>query len=44
MNSFNHWAFGAVGEWMWRVIVGLNPDDDAPGYARFTVRRGPAAG
>ena len=20
MNSFNHWAFGAVGEWMWRDV------------------------
>jgi alpha-L-rhamnosidase len=26
MNSLNHWAFGAVGEWMWRHIAGINPD------------------
>jgi alpha-L-rhamnosidase len=44
MNSLNHWALGAVGEWMWRAIVGLNPDDDAPGYARFTVRPLPGGG
>ena len=23
MNSFNHWAFGAVGEWMFRHILGI---------------------
>ncbi len=44
MNSFNHWAFGAVGEWMWRVIAGINPDDAAPGYAHFIVRPQPGGG
>jgi alpha-L-rhamnosidase len=37
MNSFNHWAFGAVGEWMWRCIAGLNPDDAQPGWKHFTI-------
>jgi alpha-L-rhamnosidase len=41
MNSLNHWALGAVGEWMWRNVVGLNPDDAPPGYERFTVRPRP---
>jgi alpha-L-rhamnosidase len=44
MNSFNHWAMGAVGEWMWRVIVGINPDDDHPGYKHFTIRPCPGGG
>jgi alpha-L-rhamnosidase len=44
MNSFNHWALGAVGEWMWRNIIGINPDDAAPGYAHFTVRPIPGGG
>jgi alpha-L-rhamnosidase len=44
MNSFNHWAFGAVGEWMWRVILGLNPDDAAPGFAHFILRPQPGGG
>src|SRR5581483_9795396 len=26
MNSFNHYAFGAVDEWMWQNIGGMNPD------------------
>ncbi|HEY5911906.1 MAG TPA: glycoside hydrolase family 78 protein [Verrucomicrobiae bacterium] len=37
MNSFNHWAFGAVGEWIWRNVAGINPDDAAPGYKHFIV-------
>jgi hypothetical protein len=28
MNSFNHYAYGSVGEWMWRTMAGLNPDPD----------------
>ncbi len=44
MNSMNHWAFGAVGEWMWRTIAGLNPDDSAPGWAKFDVRPIPGGG
>jgi alpha-L-rhamnosidase len=41
MNSFNHWAFGAVGEWVWRELAGLNPDDDQPGYKHFFIRPRP---
>lgn len=37
MNSFNHWALGAVGEWMWRNIIGLNPDENKPGWKHFTI-------
>jgi len=44
MNSLNHWAFGSVGEWMWRSIVGLNPDDEQPGYKHFVVRPCPGGG
>src|SRR5271157_1795253 len=31
MNSFDHYAIGAVGEWMYRVILGINFDENAPG-------------
>jgi alpha-L-rhamnosidase len=41
MNSFNHYAFGAVGEWMFRGILGLAPDESRPGYQRFVVRPRP---
>jgi len=44
MNSFNHYAIGAVGEWMYRVIGGLNPDPVAPGWKHFVIRPIPGGG
>ena len=44
MNSFNHYAIGSVGEWMYRVIGGLNPDTAAPGWKHFTVHPIPGGG
>jgi len=44
MNSLNHWAFGAVGEWMWRHIAGLNPDEAHPGWKHFLIRPRPGGG
>jgi len=44
MNSFNHWAFGAVGEWMWRHIGGMNPDAAHPGWKHFHVQPIPGGG
>ncbi|WP_335991211.1 family 78 glycoside hydrolase catalytic domain [Glycomyces sp. MUSA5-2] len=35
MTSFNHYAFGAVGDWMHRVVAGLAPA--APGYRRLRI-------
>ena len=32
MNSFNHYAYGAVGAWMYRRVAGLDLDADEPGY------------
>ncbi len=32
MNSFNHYAYGAVGDWLYRVVVGLRADEADPGY------------
>ncbi len=33
MNSFNHYAYGAVQEWMYRHIAGIETTEDAPGFA-----------
>ncbi len=44
MNSFNHWAFGSVGEWMVRHILGIQPDENHPGYKRFTIHPRPGGG
>jgi alpha-L-rhamnosidase len=37
MNSFNHYAFGAVGDWMYRNIGGIDLDPAAPGYRRSRI-------
>jgi len=37
MNSFNHYAFGAVGDWMYQNIGGIDLDPAAPGYRRSRI-------
>lgn len=37
MNSFNHYAFGAVGDWMYRNIGGIDLDPATPGYRRSRI-------
>lgn len=32
MNSFNHYAYGAVGEWMYRNMTGIAPSEANPGF------------
>lgn len=44
MNSFNHYAYGAVGNWMYRVVAGLNSDPAQPGYKHIVVRPQPGGG
>ncbi|BEL04251.1 hypothetical protein Q0Z83_024420 [Actinoplanes sichuanensis] len=44
MNSFNHYAYGAVGDWMYRTIGGIRPDDGAPGYRHVTIAPKPGGG
>ena len=34
-NSFNSLPFGAVGEWLWKVVGGINPDSERPGFANI---------
>ncbi|HEY8831782.1 MAG TPA: glycoside hydrolase family 78 protein, partial [Gemmatimonadaceae bacterium] len=41
MNSFNHYAYGAVGDWMYRYVAGLNGDPAQPGYKHIVVRPQP---
>jgi len=37
MNSFNHYAYGAIGEWMYNNLMGLKINEQYPGYKRFTI-------
>lgn len=38
MNSFNHYAYGAIGQFMYERVAGLEPDPQHPGYKHFFVR------
>jgi alpha-L-rhamnosidase len=44
MNSFNHYAFGAVGDWMYRTIGGINLDARAPGGKKVRIAPLPGGG
>ncbi len=37
MNSFNHYAIGSVGEWMYGHILGIQPVNDKPGFREFII-------
>jgi alpha-L-rhamnosidase len=36
MNSFNHYAYGAIGDWMYRVSAGI--EISAPGYKKILIQ------
>ena len=36
MNSFNHYAYGSIGDWLYRSAVGIR--EAAPGYKRIVVK------
>ena len=37
MNSFNHYAYGAVGDWLYRVVAGIELDPAQPAYRHFLL-------
>ncbi len=41
MNSFNHYAYGAVGAWMYAVVGGIDLDPQRPGYKHIIMRPRP---
>ncbi|MEK6783327.1 MAG: family 78 glycoside hydrolase catalytic domain [Bacteroidota bacterium] len=38
MNSFNHYAYGAIGDWMYRIVTGIDTDELAPGYKSIVIK------
>lgn len=44
MLSFNHYAYGAVGAWLYRTVAGLAPDPEEPGYRHVLVAPRPGGG
>jgi len=44
MLSFNHYAYGAVAEWLYRSVAGLAPDPEDPGYGTVVLAPVPGGG
>ena len=38
MNSFNHYSYGAIGEWMFTHSLGIQRDDQNPGYKHIILQ------
>lgn len=38
MNSFNHYAYGAIGDWMYRVMAGIDTYEDGVGYKHSMIK------
>lgn len=37
MNSFNHYAYGCVAEWMWKTMAGIAADVEKPGFKHIIM-------
>lgn len=37
MNSLNHYAYGSIVEWMYRYMVGIQPDETVPGFKHAII-------
>ena len=44
MNSFNHYAYGAIGEWLYTHVAGIRIDEENPGYKHFILAPHPGGG
>lgn len=42
MNSFNHYAYGSCGQWMFSTMAGI--DTDGPGFEKLVIRPRPGGG
>ena len=38
MNSFNHYAYGAIGDWVYRKMVGIDTYEDGLGYKHIKIK------
>lgn len=37
MNSFNHYAYGSIGEWMYGTMAGIDADENNPGFKNIKL-------
>ena len=38
MTSFNHYAYGAVGSWLYQAVAGIDTREEGAGYKEITIR------
>ena len=41
MNSFNHYAYGAVADWVYEVACGIKPVEEYPGFEKIIIQPTP---
>jgi alpha-L-rhamnosidase len=44
MNSFNHYAYGAIGQWLYQGVAGIGIDESKPGYKHILIHPRPGGG
>jgi len=44
MNSFNHYAYGSIGAWLYNTVAGIEIDPAQPGYKHTILRPQPGGG
>ncbi|WP_159478222.1 alpha-L-rhamnosidase [Dyadobacter sp. 3J3] len=44
MTSFNHYSYGAVGDWMYRSIAGIDTKEEGAGYKEIIIKPFPGGG
>ncbi|MGF9846626.1 family 78 glycoside hydrolase catalytic domain [Priestia megaterium] len=38
MNSFNHYAYGAIGDWLYRKVAGIDCNEEKPGFQQIELK------
>lgn len=38
MNSFNHYAYGAIGDWLYRKVAGIELNEELPAFKQFMIK------
>jgi len=44
MNSFNHYAYGAIGDWLYKKVAGLNQQENSAGFKAISIDPTPGGG
>ncbi|MCQ1061039.1 family 78 glycoside hydrolase catalytic domain [Photobacterium sp. ZSDE20] len=38
MNSFNHYAYGSIGDWIYSSVLGIQPTESSPGFKKLRIK------